>query len=95
MLTGKQKGFLRGLGHNLNPVVMIGKHSVNDKVVEEVLNSLAAHELIKVRVLESCDADRKEVAENLATACNAQVAQILGRTILLYKKGDPPVINLP
>jgi RNA-binding protein len=74
---------------------MIGKHSVNDKVIEEVLNSLVAHELIKVRVLESCNTDRKEVAESLATACNAQVAQILGRTILLYKKGDLPVIDLP
>lgn len=95
MLTGKQKRFLRGLGHGLNPVVMVGKGEVSEALVRETTEALAAHELIKVKILESCLMDRTEVAEELAAACEAEVAQILGRTILLYKTAEKPGLELP
>jgi RNA-binding protein len=31
----------------------------------------------------------------LATACNAEVAQILGKTFLLYRTATTPIIVLP
>jgi len=95
MLTGKQKRFLRGLGHDLKPVLMIGKNEVNESLTVEADAVLASHELIKVRILESCDMDRHEVAEALAKSCGAEVAQVLGRTLLLYRKGEEPKIELP
>ena len=95
MLTGKQKRFLRALGHALNPVIMVGKGEVGEALIKETAEALAAHELIKVKVLESCAMDRHEVAENLAAACDADVAQVLGRTILLYRKGEEAKIQLP
>ena len=95
MLSGKQKRFLRGLGHVLKPVVMVGKNEINDTVVTETTLALATHELIKVRVLEGCAMDRHEVADSLAAACKAEVAQLLGRTILIYRAGDEPKIELP
>lgn len=95
MLTGKQKRYLRGVGHHLAPVIMIGKGEITEAVAQETREALAAHELIKVKVLESCLLDRKEVATELAGACAAEIAQILGRTILLYKRGDEPKIELP
>lgn len=95
MLTGKQKRFLRGLGHGLKPVVMVGKNEVNDALAVETAAALAGHELIKVKVLESCEMDRHEVAEKLAKASGADVAQILGRTILLYRRAEEPKIELP
>lgn len=95
MLSGKQKRFLRGLGHSLKPVIMIGKNEINDTVISETDTALATHELIKVRVLESCATDRHEVADSLAAACKADVAQLLGRTILIYRQGDEPKIELP
>ncbi len=95
MLTGKQKRYLRGLGHHLNPVITIGKGEITEAVTRETCEALAAHELIKVKILESCLLDRNEVALELAGACAADVAQILGRTILLYKRGDEPKIELP
>jgi len=95
MLSGKQKGFLRGLGHNLKPVVTVGKNEINDTVINETDIALATHELIKVRVLESCATDRHDIADALAKACSAEVAQLLGRTILIYRKGDEPKIELP
>lgn len=95
MLTGKQKRFLRGLGHDLKPVVTIGKGEINEAVCQETSAALECHELIKVKILESCLMDRYDVAEKLGNACSAEVAQILGRTILLYKKKKEPKIELP
>jgi len=95
MLTGKQKRFLRGIGHALRPVVMVGKGEISEALIGETCQSLKAHELIKVKILESCLMDRNEVAIGLADACDAEVAQVLGRTFLLYKEGEVQKIELP
>ena len=94
-LTGKQVRFLRGLGHHLKPVVMIGKEEVNDAVLSATEEALEAHELIKVKLQEGCLSDRKEVAAELAAATGAAVAQILGKSILLYRTSKDSKIKLP
>ena len=95
MLTGKQKRFLRAMGHNLKPVVTVGKGEITDALSRETGEALEHHELIKVKILESCTMDRHDVAGQLASSCSAEVAQVLGRTILLYRAADKPVIELP
>ncbi|WP_243371718.1 ribosome assembly RNA-binding protein YhbY [Geotalea sp. SG265] len=95
MLTGKQKRYLRGLGHPLKAVITIGKGDINESLIKETTEALAAHELIKVKMLDSCLVDRHEAAAELAESCNAEVAQVLGRTFLLYKRSDKPAIELP
>ncbi len=94
-LTGKQVRFLRGLGHHLNPVIMIGKEEVNSAVIAATDEALNSHELIKVRLQEGCLGDRKEVAQHLAEVTGSQIAQILGRTFLLYRPSEEPEIHLP
>lgn len=54
MLTGKQKRYLRGLGHNLNAIFQIGKDGVHQNQIEGIDDALEAHELIKIKILESC-----------------------------------------
>jgi RNA-binding protein len=95
MLSGRQKRYLRGLGHALKPVIMVGKGEITAALLKETVDALASHELIKVKILESCLLDRNEVASDLAAATEAEVAQVLGRTILLYKQGKEPKIELP
>lgn len=95
MLNGKQKRFLRGVGHGLKPVILVGKGEIGDALVRETEAAIESHELIKVKILESCLLDRYEAADILAGACGAEVAQVLGRTILLYRKGKEPKIELP
>ena len=95
MLTGKQKRYLRGIGHGLNPVVTVGKAEVSDALLRETSEALEAHELIKVKILENCLLDRSDVAQILAVGCEAEVAQILGRTILLYRAASEPKLELP
>ncbi|EJS89092.1 hypothetical protein AAUPMB_07522, partial [Pasteurella multocida subsp. multocida str. Anand1_buffalo] len=48
-LSTKQKQFLKGLAHHLNPVVMIGNNGLTEGVLAEIDNALAHHELIKVK----------------------------------------------
>lgn len=94
-ITGKQKRFLRGLGHHLNPVVMVGKEEVNQKLINATDEALEQHELIKVRLQEGCLSDRKSVAAELSEQTGSAVAQILGHTFLLYRPAQEPTIKLP
>lgn len=94
-LTGKQARFLRGLGHHLKPVVMIGKDEVSDAVINATDEALEIHELIKVKLQEGCLGERKEVAIELAKRTRSAVAQVLGRSILLYRQAEEQKISLP
>lgn len=94
-LTGKQVRYLRGLGHHLNPAVMIGRGELSEGLVRSVVQALATHELIKVKLQEGCDLERRWVATELARLCSAEVAQVLGKTILLYRRAEEPKIELP
>lgn len=96
MLTGKQRHHLRGLGHELKPIVQIGKDGIDDGVVAAVDRALTDHELIKVKVGEGADLDRHEAAEAIAQRTHSEVAQVLGNTLLLYRADpDHPAIVLP
>ncbi|MDD2900106.1 MAG: ribosome assembly RNA-binding protein YhbY [Desulfuromonadaceae bacterium] len=95
MLTGKQKRHLRALGHKLKPLIQIGKKEIEDALIAETNGALDHHELVKVKLLESCMLDKHEASEALSCACQADVAQILGKTFLLYRAATPPVIILP
>jgi len=69
---------------------------VSDAVVAETKKSLASHELIKVRIDSDDSAARKELAEQLATAADAQIAGMVGKTLILYRPRDEdPEIELP
>lgn len=94
-LTGKQRRQLRALGHHLNPVVQVGKDGVTEAVVALTDRELKAHELIKVKVLETAPEDPQQAAEQLAKSLHAHLAQLMGRTALLYRAHpDKPLIVL-
>ncbi len=91
-LTGKQRRKLRGLGHHLEPVVIVGQGGVTPGVVAAVEQALYDHELIKVKFNEGPD-DRFAGAQMLSEQTGSEIAQILGRTVLLYKarEKDPDI----
>jgi RNA-binding protein len=85
-LTGKQKRYLRSLGHHLEPVVQIGKLGLTEGVSAAVDIALEKHELIKLRIGTECPEDRYALVERLAPGVRAEVAQVMGRTALLFRK---------
>jgi RNA-binding protein len=95
-LTGKQRRYLRAQGQRLTATLHVGHDGVTDAVVEQANVQLTAHELIKVRVGENVPQDRHHIAEELAQRAHAELAQVLGRTALLYRaRPDEPTIVLP
>lgn len=95
MLNGKQRRYLRSLGHHLDPVVQVGKEGVSEPLVQAMEAALERHELVKVRFGESAG-DRHALAEAVAKACNAELAGVLGRTALVYRRRKKdPTIKLP
>ena len=62
MLSGKQRRYLRGLGHALRPVVQLGKDGIDDGVVAAIDRALTDHELIKLKIGESAEVVFGELA---------------------------------
>ncbi len=86
MLTGKQKRFLRAEAHHLDPIFQVGKGGVNENMTKQISEALEVRELLKVSVLQNCDEDRKEVAQELVDGTKAELVQVIGSTIILYKE---------
>ena len=98
-LTGKQRRHLRALGHALRPIVQVGREGASDEVVAACDSALGDHELIKVKIGQGTDDGRHDIADALAQGASAEVAQVLGKTILLYRArpadDERPRIKLP
>ena len=78
---------LRAAGHHLSPVVQVGKEGVTEAVLAQIDQALFDHELIKVKSGTETPEDRFATAEAIAAGAEgSQLAQILGRTLLLYRR---------
>lgn len=86
MPSTKLRKALRAAGHHLSPVVQVGKDGVTEAVLHQLDAQLLAHELVKVKIGTESPEERFEAAERLGAAAGAQIAQILGRTVLVYRK---------
>ncbi|SET87812.1 ribosome assembly RNA-binding protein YhbY [Stigmatella erecta] len=84
-LTGKQRRALRAEGHHLEPVVIVGQSGVTEGVLGAITQALNDHELIKVKINEG-PGTRQEAATSLAEGTGSELVQLLGRTVLLFKK---------
>jgi RNA-binding protein len=96
MLTGKQKRFLRSQAHHLNPIFQVGKGGVNENMIKQLSDALEARELFKVSVLQNCEDDKNTVADEIVNGTGAELVQIIGNTIVLYKESkENKQISLP
>ncbi len=95
-MTSKQRAYLKGLAMNLDPIYQIGKASVTPEFIEGIREALEKRELIKISVLKNCADDPKELAVLIAERSGAQVVQVIGKKIVLYKESrDHKKIMLP
>lgn len=87
-LSQKQIKYLKGLGHHLKPVVQIGKEGITEAVKKTVGTELKNHELIKVKLGQNCPVNKHEAQSQLAEATASYPVQLIGKTVLLYKKNE-------
>ncbi len=86
-LTSKQRKNLEKLAHDLQPVVIVGWAGVTDGVISMVDNSLAAHELIKVKFNEYND-EIRELTTELCQKTDATLVRIIGFTVILFREAE-------
>lgn len=85
-LAGYQKKYLRGLAHALKPVVMVGQKGITPALTKTVDEALTAHELIKVRFIESKEREQKEnIINEISSGTQCEIAGTIGHTAILYR----------
>lgn len=85
ILTTRQKKFLKGLGHDLSPVILVGKEGMSDRLIGATDLELARHELIKIKIGNNSGLEKNETAKSFAAATQSTLVQLIGKTILLYR----------
>ena len=86
-LTSKQRKNLERLAHDLQPVVIVGGAGLTDGVISMVDNSLAAHELIKVKFNEYKD-EIRDLTTELCEKTDATLVRIIGFTVILFREAE-------
>lgn len=95
-MTSKQRAHLKSLASVIDPILQIGKSSLTPEYIEAVREAFNTRELIKINVLKNCLDDPREMAQIIADRSGAEVVQVIGRKIVLFKPDkDKPQIMLP
>ncbi|MDO9205218.1 YhbY family RNA-binding protein [Methylotenera sp.] len=94
-MNSKQISYLRGLAHNLNPVVMISNKGLSESVLKEINVSLDAHELIKIKVMGDDRALRAKLLTDICEQTNAIAVHHIGKQLVIYRQSTKPKIVIP
>ena len=96
LLSETQKRYLRGLGHQLKPIVMVGEAGLSASLLQEYETTIAHHELIKVRVKVGDRVERDALVNELCAKGKAELVQRVGNMALIYRPNpDKKKIVLP
>jgi RNA-binding protein len=80
---------LKVKGMDIKVTVQVGKNGLNSSIVKEIDEQLEKRDLIKVKMLRSMGPSDRWVENIKETALNlsAEIVEIKGGTVLLYRKG--------
>ena len=98
MITSRQRAYLRSLSNTLKETEQIGKNGITDTLLAQIDESLERHELLKINILETAGISGKLCAGELAEALGADVVQVIGAKVTLYRPASDPekrTIELP
>lgn len=88
-MTSKERAALRAKANGLDAVIQIGKDGISDNLISQIDDTLDARELLKIRVhLDTAPEPPKELAQKLAQVLSADVVQVIGGIIVLYREAD-------
>ncbi|ANN96814.1 TPA: ribosome assembly RNA-binding protein YhbY [Legionella pneumophila] len=82
------KQSLKAKAHHLKPVVLLGAKGLTEAILAETNVALLAHELIKVKINGAEKEDRMQMAEELCEQLHAELVQMIGNTLVLYRKNE-------
>lgn len=85
-LTSKQRAQLRSLANGIDTIVIVGKDGLGENLIAQVNDALESRELVKGRVLESCELTPREVCDQLAKLTRSEPVQVIGTKFVLYRQ---------
>ena len=85
MLTSNEKRQLKAIASTLDTKYQIGKNEISDTVLAMLDKALTARELIKIDVMKAVEVPIMELALDLSSRLNAEIVQVVGRVIVLYR----------
>jgi len=88
-LSGKEKKYLRGLAHALNPVVIIGKNGYTGQVETQIDEALTAHELIKIKFIDYID-EKNDIAAGIEEKLGCECCGSVGHTFIFFRQNEDP-----
>lgn len=88
MLNSKQRAWLRAKGNALESQFQIGKGEVTEALCQSLDEMLSTHELVKITVLKTAGDDVADLAHALAASVGADLVQVIGRRIVLYRLSE-------
>lgn len=91
-MDSKTRAKLRSLANTMEAILQVGKNGIGDALIKQVDDALTAREMIKMTVLETCPETPAEMAAMLAEASHAEVVQVVGKKITLYRKNPKKTI---
>ncbi len=95
-LSNAQKRYLRGLAHDLKPVILVGAKGVTPGLVAELELALEQHELIKAKVAAEDRESRDALIDAMTSQSGAELVNRIGHTAVLYRRSkDKPLVILP
>ncbi|MGQ8363953.1 ribosome assembly RNA-binding protein YhbY [Glaciecola sp. 1036] len=94
-LTNKQKQYLKGLAHNLKPVVQLGGNGLTEGVLAEIENALSHHELIKVKIPTDDREEKALIIDAIVAETSSEKIQTIGHILVIYKPSEDQKISLP
>ena len=96
MLSKSQIRYLRGLANTLQAKYQVGKYEITETLLDMLSKALDSHELIKISLNKVVSEEKNYIAETLSNELHAELIQVIGSTIILYRKNlKEPKIKLP
>jgi RNA-binding protein len=87
-VTKEEKKALKGLSHHLKPVAIAGKEGMSETFIKSVEDVIASRELVKIKFSESSGLDRKVDSKKLAEILKAEVIDVIGFSVTLYRYNE-------
>jgi RNA-binding protein len=84
-LTSKERATLRAEAHHLSAAVHVGQHGLTETVRDTIDDTLRTHELVKIAFGKNAEVSAKETANDIAESLGADVVQVIGKTVTLYR----------
>ena len=74
------------IAHDLDATIRMGKSGVTQALIDEIKDQIKRKDAVKVKLLGTKREETKQIASELAERCSAEIIDVRGNTVVLWKK---------